>query len=37
MMRALIPIDNEELQDIFKRHGFKRGPIINLEKTLEGY
>jgi hypothetical protein len=35
MMRAHIPMGNEEPQDIFKRHGFKRSRIINLEKTFD--
>jgi len=35
MTRAHIPMGNEEPQDIFNRHGFKRSPIINLEKTFD--
>jgi ribosomal protein S18 acetylase RimI-like enzyme len=35
-VRALIPTGNKELQDIFKRHGFKRSRITNFDKTFEG-
>jgi len=34
-VRALIPTGTKELQDIFKRHGFKRGRIVNFDKTFE--
>jgi ribosomal protein S18 acetylase RimI-like enzyme len=34
-VRALIPTGNKELQDIFKRHGFKRSRIINFDKSFE--
>jgi ribosomal protein S18 acetylase RimI-like enzyme len=34
-VRALIPTGNEELQDIFRRHGFKRSRIVNFDKTFE--
>jgi len=33
-VRALIPTGNKELQDIFKRHGFKRSGITNFDKTF---
>jgi ribosomal protein S18 acetylase RimI-like enzyme len=35
-VRALIPTGNKELQDIFKRHGFKRSRITNFDRTFEG-
>jgi ribosomal protein S18 acetylase RimI-like enzyme len=34
-IRALIPTGNKELQDIFKRHGFKRSRIVNFDKAFE--
>jgi len=34
-VRALIPTGNKELQDIFKRHGFKRSRITNFDRTFE--
>jgi ribosomal protein S18 acetylase RimI-like enzyme len=34
-VRALIPTGNKELQDIFRRHGFKRSRITNFDKTFE--
>ena len=34
-VRALIPRDNEVVQDLFKRQGFKRSHIINFDKTFE--
>jgi len=34
-VRALIPRDNKELQDVFKKLGFKRSHIINFDKTFE--
>jgi ribosomal protein S18 acetylase RimI-like enzyme len=34
-VRALIPTGNKELQDIFRRHGFKRSRIVNFDKIFE--
>src|SRR4030042_746217 len=34
-VRALIPTGNKELQDIFKRHGFKRSRITNFDRAFE--
>lgn len=34
-VRALIPTGNKELQDIFRRHGFKRSRVTNFDKTFE--
>jgi ribosomal protein S18 acetylase RimI-like enzyme len=34
-VRALVPKDNEVVQDLFKRQGFKRSHIINFDKTFE--
>jgi ribosomal protein S18 acetylase RimI-like enzyme len=34
-VRALIPTGNKELQDIFRRHGFKRSRITNFDRTFE--
>jgi ribosomal protein S18 acetylase RimI-like enzyme len=34
-VRALVPKDNEVVQDLFKRQGFKRSIIINFDKTFE--
>lgn len=33
-VRALIPTGNKDLQDVFKRHGFKRSRIINFDRTF---
>jgi ribosomal protein S18 acetylase RimI-like enzyme len=33
-VRALIPTGNKELQDIFKRHGFKHSRISNYDKAF---
>lgn len=33
-IRALIPTGNKELQDIFKRNGFKRSRIVNFDKAF---
>ena len=35
MVGALISRDNEELQGLFRRHGFKRSRIVNFDKTFE--
>jgi ribosomal-protein-alanine N-acetyltransferase len=35
-VRALVPRDNEVVQDLFRRQGFKRSHIINFDKTFEG-
>jgi ribosomal protein S18 acetylase RimI-like enzyme len=34
-IRALIPKDNEVVQDLFRRQGFKISHIINFDKTFE--
>jgi ribosomal protein S18 acetylase RimI-like enzyme len=34
-VRALIPTGNKELQDMFRRHGFKRSRIINFDTAFE--
>ncbi len=34
-VRALIPTGNKELQDIFRRHGFKRSRVANFDKIFE--
>lgn len=34
-VRALTPLDDKELQALFKRHGFQRSHIVNFDKTFE--
>jgi len=34
-VRALIPKDNKEVQDLFERQGFQRSHIVNFDKTFE--
>ena len=34
-VRALIPTGNKELQDIFRRYGFRRSRVTNFDKTFE--
>jgi ribosomal protein S18 acetylase RimI-like enzyme len=35
-VRALVPKDNEVVQDLFRRQGFKRSSIVNFDKACEG-
>jgi ribosomal protein S18 acetylase RimI-like enzyme len=34
-VRALVPKDNEVVQDLFRRQGFKRSSIINFDKACK--